>query len=112
VVLFVTVRRYARALPALLAVADGGWADCGFIHNEGALMMKKLILGLGLFALAGTLLAAPLPCAELQAQIDAKLQAKGVKSYSLDVVAKGSAADKQVVGSCEAGSKEIVYTRK
>ena len=74
-------------------------------------MMKKLILGLGLFSLAGTLMAAQLPCAELQAQIDAQLQAKGVKSYSLEIVGKGRGGDKQVVGSCEAGSKEIVYQR-
>lgn len=74
-------------------------------------MMKKLIVGLGLFSLAGALMAAPLPCADLQAQIEAKLQAKGVQSYSLEVIAKGSSTDKQVVGSCDAGSKEIVYTR-
>lgn len=73
--------------------------------------MKKIILGFGLFSLAGAALAAPLPCADLQAQIEAKLEAKGVKSYSLEVVATGSSTDKQVVGSCEAGSKEIVYTR-
>ncbi|MBX9914857.1 MAG: DUF1161 domain-containing protein [Pseudomonadaceae bacterium] len=74
--------------------------------------MKQVILGLGLLLSAGTLMAAQLPCADLQAQIDAKLQAKGVKGYSLEAVAKGSAADKTVVGSCEAGSKEIVYSRK
>jgi hypothetical protein len=74
--------------------------------------MKQVISGLALFMSAGTLLAAQLPCADLQAQIDAKLQAKGVNAYSLEVVAKGSAADKTVIGSCEAGSKEIVYTRK
>ena len=74
-------------------------------------MMKQLILGLGLFSLAGALMAAPLPCTELQAQIEAKLQAKGVKSYSLEVVTKGGGGDKQVVGSCEAGSKEVVYQR-
>lgn len=74
-------------------------------------MIKKVIFGLGLFSLAGSLMAAALPCAALQAQIEAKLEAKGVKSYSLEVVAKGSSTDKQVVGSCEAGSKEIVYMR-
>lgn len=74
-------------------------------------MMRKLIVGLSLLALAGPLLAAPKPCAELQAEIDAKLKAKGVVSYSLEAVAKGSAGDKQVVGTCEAGSKEIVYKR-
>jgi hypothetical protein len=84
----------------------------GFIHNEGVLRMKQLILGFGLLMSAGTLLAAPLPCAELQAQIEAKLEAKGVKAYSLEAVAKGSVTDKTVVGSCEAGTKELVYVRK
>lgn len=74
-------------------------------------MIKQLVLGLGLCAMSGVLLAAPKPCAELQAKIDAKLKAKGVVAYSLEVVDKGTAGDKQVVGSCEAGSKEITYTR-
>jgi hypothetical protein len=84
----------------------------GLVDNEGVLKMKQVIFGLGLLMSAGTLLAAQLPCADLQAQIEAKLQAKGVKAYSLEVVAKGSATDKAVIGSCEAGSKEIVYARK
>ena len=74
-------------------------------------MIKQLVLGLGLCAMSGVLLAAPKPCAELQADIDAKLKAKGVVAYSLEVVDKGMAGDKPVVGSCEAGSKEITYTR-
>lgn len=74
-------------------------------------MIKQLVLGLGLCAMSGVLLAAPKPCAELQAEIDAKLKAKGVVAYSLEVVDKGAAGDKQVVGSCDAGSKEITYTR-
>ena len=74
-------------------------------------MIKQLVLGLGLCAMSGVLLAAPKPCAELQAEIDAKLKAKGVVAYSLEVVAKGTAGDKPVVGSCDAGSKEITYTR-
>ena len=73
--------------------------------------MKQLILGLALFSLAGSALAAAKPCEELKAEIDARLKAKGVAAYSLEVVDKGSAGDKQVVGSCEAGSKEIVYQR-
>jgi len=73
--------------------------------------MKQLILGLALFSLAGSALAAAKPCEELKAEIDAKLKAKGVTGYSLEVVAKGSAGDKTVVGTCEAGTKEIVYQR-
>ena len=73
--------------------------------------MKQLILGLALFSLAGSALAAAKPCEELKAEIDARLKAKGVAAYSLEVVDKGSAGDKTVVGTCEAGSKEIVYQR-
>ncbi len=73
--------------------------------------MKRLMLAVALCSLAGTALAAPKPCDELKAEIEAKLKDKGVAAYSLDVVDKGSAADKTVVGTCEAGSKEIVYQR-
>ena len=44
-------------------------------------------------------------------RVRAELKAKGVATYSLEVVDKGTAGDKPVVGSCEAGSKEITYTR-
>ncbi len=74
--------------------------------------MKKLVLAVCLLSLAGTAMAAGKPCDELKADLDAKLQAKGIKSYSLEVVAKGSAADNnKVIGSCDAGTKEIVYKR-
>lgn len=72
--------------------------------------MKKLILALGLLSVAGTALAAGKPCEELKAEIAAKLDAKGVTNYSLEIVDKG-ASDGKVVGTCEAGSKEIVYKK-
>ncbi|KTB69885.1 DUF1161 domain-containing protein [Pseudomonas syringae] len=73
--------------------------------------MKKFLLAVGLLSIAGTAFAAGKPCEELKSELDAKLQAKGVTSYTLEVVEKGSAAGKQVVGTCEGGSKEIVYQR-
>jgi hypothetical protein len=72
--------------------------------------MKKLILAAGLMALAGGALAAGKPCEELKAELAAKLDAKGVHGYTLEIVKKGVAAGK-VIGSCEAGTKEIVYRR-
>ncbi|MET0609833.1 MULTISPECIES: DUF1161 domain-containing protein [Pseudomonas syringae group] len=73
--------------------------------------MKKFLLAVGLLSIAGTTLAAGKPCEELKAEIDAKIQAKGASSYTLEVVDKGSVTDKTVVGSCEGGTKEIVYQR-
>ncbi|CRM75377.1 hypothetical protein [Pseudomonas sp. 24 E 13] len=73
--------------------------------------MKKFLLAVGLLSIAGTALAAGKPCEELKGELAAKLDAKGVQHYSLDVVDKGAAADGQVIGSCEGGTKEIVYKR-
>ncbi|OEC38984.1 hypothetical protein A7D27_20135 [Pseudomonas sp. 1D4] len=73
--------------------------------------MKKLLLAAGVFVLAGSAMAAGKPCEELKSEIDAKIQAKGATSYTLEIVDKGSVTDKKVVGSCEAGTKEIVYQR-
>lgn len=56
--------------------------------------------------------AAGKPCDELKSMIEGRLQEHGVKAYSLDIVAKGEAKDGKVVGTCEGGSKEIVYKRK
>ncbi|WP_434649400.1 DUF1161 domain-containing protein [Pseudomonas sp. D1-2] len=72
--------------------------------------MKKLMVALGLLSLAGTAFAAGKPCEELKSEIAAKLDAKGVSGYSLEIVDKG-AGDGKVVGTCEGGSKEIVYIR-
>ena len=72
--------------------------------------MKKLFA-----ALALTLLCVPAfaekNCEELRDQIAAKIESKGVKSYSLEIVAKDAAAEGKVVGSCERGSKKIVYKK-
>lgn len=73
--------------------------------------MNKLLMAMGLLMLAGGAMAAGKPCEELKAEIAAKLDAKGVSGYTLEIIDKGDPAGK-VVGSCEGGTKEIVYSRK
>ena len=51
------------------------------------------------------------PCDELKAEIAKKLDAKGVTSYTLEIVDKGKEGDGKVVGSCDGGTKSIVYSR-
>jgi len=51
------------------------------------------------------------PCEDLKTEIAGKLDAKGVKGYTLDIVAKDKDADGKVVGTCEGGSKKIVYSK-
>ncbi len=52
------------------------------------------------------------PCDDVKAAIASKLDAKGVKNYTLDIAAKDAVGEGKVVGSCEGGSKRILYTRK
>lgn len=51
------------------------------------------------------------PCQDLKADIAKKLDAKGVAGYSLTIVDKGKEIDGKVVGSCDGGTKSIVYQR-
>ena len=52
------------------------------------------------------------PCEELKAEIAAKVEANGVKNYTLEIVDTDKVGDGKVVGSCEGGAKKIVYTKK
>jgi len=51
------------------------------------------------------------PCEELKTEITAKLDAKGVKSYTLEIVDKDKDAEGKVVGTCGGGTKKIMYKR-
>ena len=73
--------------------------------------MKKFILAVGLLTLASTAFAQGKSCEELKAEIAAKLDAKGVAGYSLEIVDKDAAAGGKIVGTCEKGSKVIVYKK-
>ncbi len=86
--------------------------------------MRKLLLAACLVSISVPAMAS---CDDLKSQIDAKLQAKGVVSYTLDIVpvaqaaaapaaASGAAAAPakaagKVVGTCEGDTKQIIYTR-
>ena len=50
-------------------------------------------------------------CEELKSEIETKLQAKGVKSYSLVIVPQENVKEGKVIGSCDGGTKKIVYKR-
>jgi hypothetical protein len=51
-------------------------------------------------------------CDDLKSEIAAKLDAKGVKGYTLTVgTPEDAAKDGKVVGSCDGGRQRIVYKR-
>jgi hypothetical protein len=75
--------------------------------------MKALIgIAVALFVPACGYAQGAKACEELKTEIAAKLDAKGVKGYTLDIVAKDAdAGDAKVVGTCEGGTKKILYKR-
>jgi hypothetical protein len=72
-----------------------------------SLMNVVVLLFVSISAFAAT------PCEDLKAEIAKKIEANGVKTYSLEIVAKDkeTEADAKVVGTCEGGTKKIVYAR-
>jgi hypothetical protein len=74
--------------------------------------MKARAITTALLFVPVSIFAQAKPCDELKADIAKKLNAKGVPSYSLDIVAKDTdQGDAKVVGTCEGGMKKILYAR-
>jgi hypothetical protein len=77
-------------------------------HKGGGLMKSFLILA-ALALAASPALAQKKDCNELKSEIDAKVRKNGVKAFTLDIVANDAVKDGKVVGSCDGGTKKIVY---
>lgn len=78
--------------------------------------MKRALLALMLVlpVSRGVSFAQRKDCEELKKEIAAKLDAKGVKNYTLTIVEAAEVKDsdkEKVVGSCDGGTKRILYTR-
>jgi hypothetical protein len=50
-------------------------------------------------------------CDTLKAEIQAKLDAKGVTDYTLTIMAREDVKGQHIVGSCEGNTKKIAYNR-
>lgn len=66
-----------------------------------------------LFVAASGFGQAAKPCEELKGEIAKKIEANKVTSYSLEIVATKDVKEGEgkVVGSCDGGTKKIVYRR-
>jgi hypothetical protein len=51
-------------------------------------------------------------CNEVKAEIDAKIKAKGVMNYVLQIVNGPDVKEGQIVGNCAVGAKKIVYFKE
>jgi uncharacterized protein DUF1161 len=51
------------------------------------------------------------PCDQIKSGIEDKIKSHGVKAFTLEVVDAADAKNQKVVGSCDGGKKEIVYSK-
>ncbi len=74
--------------------------------------MRTLVaLAAGLVLCSTPAWAAPKPCEELKSEIEAKLKEKKVDGYTLAIVKADEVKDQKVVGSCEGGTKKLIYKK-
>ena len=81
--------------------------------------MVRLIVAVLVVGLSGTVWAQQRKdCGELKSEIEAKIKKNGVDKFTLDIVdadkeadGKDKQADGKVVGTCDGGTKKIVYKR-
>jgi hypothetical protein len=71
--------------------------------------MKTLLLAVVLCATSGGAMARD--CEEVKGEIDAKITANGVTTYTLEVIDATTEADGKVIGTCGGGAKKIVYKK-
>ena len=73
----------------------------------------KLLAAIGvlLFVSVPAHAQGPKSCEELKDEISKKLDAKGVKGYTLEIVAKEKDAEGKIVGTCDGGTKKIIYNK-
>ena len=75
--------------------------------------MIRLIVAVVALGIAGAASAQGMrkPCDELKGEIEAKIKKNGVERFSLDVVDSAVEVEGKVVGTCDGGTKKIVYKR-
>jgi hypothetical protein len=73
--------------------------------------MMKILAAALVLGLSTTAWAQKKECGELKSEIEAKIKKNGIDKFTLDIVDKDAQAEGKVVGTCEAGTKKIVYKR-
>ena len=75
-------------------------------------MVKLIAVAVAMgMAFSGSALAQKKDCGELKAEIEGKIKKNGVDKFSLDVVEADKQSDGKVVGTCDGGTKKIVYKK-
>ena len=81
------------------------------VQQQRGIDMKALIAVFALLLVAAPVMAQRKDCEELKSEIEAKIKANGVKAFTLEIVSADDKKEGNVVGSCDGGTKKILYKR-
>lgn len=84
--------------------------DTGRVAAMKPFRFAMLSAALALAGAAGTAHAAE-DCEALRTRIESKIAAAGVAHFTVTVVDANASANGQVVGTCELGSRKVVYLK-
>jgi hypothetical protein len=76
----------------------------------GKVIVAALVLGLSTMGMNAAW-AQKKDCNELKGEIEAKIKKNGVDKFTLDIIDADKQADGKVVGTCDGGTKKIVYKK-
>lgn len=79
-------------------------------RQHGMHAQRRLLILLALTVPCWPCWAQSSGCEDLKTSIEAKIRARGVAHFGLSILEENAPASGQVVGSCERGTKKIVYT--
>jgi hypothetical protein len=99
------------AMSIIVKGIDLGVVLYGYSCSPVEERMRKTALVMLATLATSAAFAQPKDCEELKAEIDAKISANGVGSFTTTIVDRDATEDGQVVGTCDNGARKIVYKR-
>ena len=81
------------------------------MKTTNAPSQKTRTLSLAAVLLLGCVTAHAASCEDIRTRIEAKLNAAGIDKYSLTVVDTAATSPGKVVGTCDLGTKKILYAK-
>ena len=81
------------------------------MHNCEAMSLCSLHKVIAFAALLPALPSFAVSCEDLRAEIESKIRNTGVVQFTVSIVEASASAPGKIVGSCDQGSRKLLYTR-
>ena len=81
------------------------------VHNCEAMSVCPLPKVVAFAALLQALPSLAVSCEDLRAQVESKIRSTGVAEFTVSIVEASASAPGKIVGTCDQGSRKLLYTQ-